>query len=456
MIYQNTIGLDIREDSIAILALKSVYHRSKIVAGMTFSYDAELPVDQKVNLIGEVFSGFLKKNNLRDPDIHVSIPREKVILRSIQMPLAVKENLRTTLSYEIQKYVPLAVNEIYFDYLIYDQDRSNNTLGLILFVVKKSDLDPYVALSDLTGCALSGVQIWPTAISAVLTAHPPEDVDGRIGVVRMNGRTSDVSIYRDSILERNRFLSAQTEKASLADETAKLIEMFDRDLTLETATDAVSWYYVEEGATSDRSNDIGIPKWDIRAMALRDKQLLGAYGLALQGARNEAVGINFLPVEKRKKPNRIGYYILFALTVLTIAAGVSWGASVFIRHRMEVNSLDAQLLQLKSRIAEIENLANEAADMKKQIRTIDMLTRRQVSALQVLETLSVLIPADTWIQELRMKPDGLQLIGISDTASDLLAILEDSPLFKDAVFISTITKDKDGKERFRIGLSFEQ
>ena len=55
-----------------------------------------------------------------------------------------------------------------------------------------------------------------------------------------------------------------------------------------------------------------------------------------------------------------------------------------------------------------------------------------------------------------LKPDGLQLIGTSDTASDLLAILEDAPLFKDAVFISTITKDKEGKEKFRIGLSFEQ
>ena len=44
----------------------------------------------------------------------------------------------------------------------------------------------------------------------------------------------------------------------------------------------------------------------------------------------------------------------------------------------------------------------------------------------------------------------LEIEGQADSASGLITLLEDSPLFNDVAFQSAITKTKEGKERFNI------
>jgi general secretion pathway protein L len=49
----------------------------------------------------------------------------------------------------------------------------------------------------------------------------------------------------------------------------------------------------------------------------------------------------------------------------------------------------------------------------------------------------------------------LKLDGYADSATELLPTLDESPFFREVAFLSTITKGKDGKERFRIGGKIE-
>jgi len=81
--------------------------------------------------------------------------------------------------------------------------------------------------------------------------------------------------------------------------------------------------------------------------------------------------------------------------------------------------------------------------------------RSGASVSDMLRELTQILPETAWVQEFTFFKREIQLEGFADSASELIPLLEMSPLFKDAVFLSTITKDKDGKERFRIGLKME-
>ncbi len=71
--------------------------------------------------------------------------------------------------------------------------------------------------------------------------------------------------------------------------------------------------------------------------------------------------------------------------------------------------------------------------------------------MDILKDLSERIPKSAWVRKLNFSDKGMQVEGHADSASELISLLEASPLFKDVAFLSPITKDRDGKERFRIG-----
>jgi Tfp pilus assembly protein PilN len=76
--------------------------------------------------------------------------------------------------------------------------------------------------------------------------------------------------------------------------------------------------------------------------------------------------------------------------------------------------------------------------------------------LDVMRELTEQIPESAWLREFRLSGDAVTLTGQADSASALIPLLEESPLFTDVKFLTTIRKDRDGKEVFRIGLTLKK
>lgn len=73
---------------------------------------------------------------------------------------------------------------------------------------------------------------------------------------------------------------------------------------------------------------------------------------------------------------------------------------------------------------------------------------------RVLNELSNALPDDTWLEALQLRPEAAILSGQSQSAADLLPILQRSPLFKDVAFDAPIVKDDaTQRETFRIRMS---
>lgn len=117
------------------------------------------------------------------------------------------------------------------------------------------------------------------------------------------------------------------------------------------------------------------------------------------------------------------------------------------------SALDVEQQQLQRRIAERRSSLrlnqNAAAGSAQSL----LAKRKQTtpSSVMVLEAVSRVLPDSTYVTELRIEGDKVQVVGISQDAPSLIRLMEQSPQFSRATFFAPTTRTQsDPGERFHI------
>jgi general secretion pathway protein L len=201
-----------------------------------------------------------------------------------------------------------------------------------------------------------------------------------------------------------------------------------------------------------RQESIQAVQVDLSGTDIPSTDVIPAYGLALKGFRKTATDINLLPPKDRKRASRAGYYAMVLLAGLVVLSGLSWGGSAFLRERLYMKQLDGEIQLLASKVKEIERIKSERNRLEERTVHLNNLFGSGVSVLFVLKELSERIPESAWVNGFTFSEKGVEIEGEAGSASELIPLLEASALLYDATFLSTITRSKEGKDRFRIGL----
>ena len=80
----------------------------------------------------------------------------------------------------------------------------------------------------------------------------------------------------------------------------------------------------------------------------------------------------------------------------------------------------------------------------------------------MLKELTQLLPSTVWIWNLKYDGKEIEVSGYADSASDLISLLDKSPLFEKVEFLAPVTKERQmrpegekEKERFKIKARLE-
>ena len=226
------------------------------------------------------------------------------------------------------------------------------------------------------------------------------------------------------------------------------------DLVL-TGSDAydsfVSEYIPKQSGTHTR---IVNPFKNITANNIPGKvtsSLAVAAGLAMRGLEDQPLMLNFL--SEGKKTRRKKNYLAFTITflVMAIVLSLAWGSGLTYRNGLISSELTGHVQALQPDVRAVKKMSQEIENLNKELLVIEEMVGSQVSKIDLLKELSIRLPADTYLDRLKVTNDKLEIKGQSESPSDLISILEDSFMFENVQFGSSIRKMRKGsKERFTI------
>src|SRR5258708_1609409 len=140
--------------------------------------------------------------------------------------------------------------------------------------------------------------------------------------------------------------------------------------------------------------------------------------------------------------------VLLRRTLLgaSLAAAASVAITTYLASSLDTEQQDLSRQITQRRAALRANQGGSSAET--------LLARRKQtspSSVMVLEAMSHVLPDSTYVTELRIEGDKVQVVGISQDAPSLIRLIEQSPQFSRATFFAPTTRaQNDPGERFHI------
>lgn len=91
-------------------------------------------------------------------EIVLYLPDDKVLSKTLKLPLAAEENLREVLSFEMDRQTPFRSDQVYYDFTVLLRNPRENTLTLELVLVPHKVVDELLA-------GLAGLELYPDRVT---------------------------------------------------------------------------------------------------------------------------------------------------------------------------------------------------------------------------------------------------------------------------------------------------
>ena len=156
--------------------------------------------------------------------------------------------------------------------------------------------------------------------------------------------------------------------------------------------------------------------------------------------------LNFLPPKlqsKRRSFNVKTTLVIGFAVIMLLLAGI--GGQI-LQSTFTLKSLNDQFKKVKGQTGTFEKIDLEFEHMDSYMKILQSIRKENPVKLPVLNELTEIVPRDTWLSDVVLKNDELEIKGISNSASKLIPILENSRYLLDASFNGSIIKQDVGEK----------
>ena len=467
LISDSSFGIDFRKHYLILTLLKKSF--AKIVLA-DYAIHPISPEDQKEDRETEMISlinKFISKNQVNKEKVSVAIPREKVVARFIRLPIATKENLRKVLEYEASRYTPFENGEFYFDYHILKEEKE--WLYLFVLFVKKAEVDYYLALLKKIGIQPVSVQIPSTAALNLFFYNEGTKEDETSVLLNVTEPFFEVDLLKGKEWKESFHLPfPRDEKASRIMNILKRSGQDGHSCSKSTlfvyGLDAEEALLTSLKEADETKGVLTPPLNHIEAAGEISKpyKIYSSIGIPLNGLITPRFNVNLLPFEMRKKVRQIGKPLFIGLTSLALALTLTWGAGAIIRYRSELNSVNEEIKKRRPEVEAVIKLQKQKDECCKELSQLEKIRTGEVSKTAILEELTRILPDTVWIWNFKYNGKEIEISGFADSASNLIPLLDKSPLFEKVEFLAPVTKEKlmrgsemKESERFKIKARIE-
>ncbi len=467
LIFHSNLGIDFRRNHLILTLLQRSFGKLRLVDYRLYPLWAEEQKGMREAQWTSLIASFLSKHQINKNQVCVSIPREKVVVRFLRLPASTKENLRKVLEYEAPKYTPFEKETIYMDFQILSEDKE--WLELIAVFAKESDVTPYLDLIKRMGLQPVTVQIPVVGALNLFFYHQGGKKYARSVLLDLNEPFFELNLLQGANWKGSFHLPLpDSGRADKILDTLKRSgvpeETTSRSTFLIYGLDMAEKMFPDLEAREDVKEVQPPPldRLDVGKDESRPDYIYSSIGLPLKGLVNTQIQLNLLPQEMRKKVREFAKPVFNVLVVLAVLLSLSWGAGIYMRYQKELDDLRTAIKLRKPQAEAVQKLQRQRTQLAREIREFTRITSGEVPKVEILRELTQLLPDTVWIWNFKYSGKEVEISGFADSASDLISLLDKSPLFERVEFLAPVTKERDRriggdkeKERFKIKLRLE-
>jgi general secretion pathway protein L len=178
--------------------------------------------------------------------------------------------------------------------------------------------------------------------------------------------------------------------------------------------------------------------------------VLPALGAALRGLGKVPLGANLLPEAEQGAVSLGGFSLTKLLLAVFLALSLLYAGSALVHKRVLLYQVNGEVARLAPEALKVEKQLEESRALSKQLQTFRRRLDQSPNKLVILKDLTQLIPDHTWLFQMRLSQQNLEMGGMSKSAADLIPLLEKSGWLTKTEFASPIVTDASKLEHFKI------
>lgn len=408
MFFPKSIGLSIHGNDLIISKASQKFLKSSSETTVVKDFLLKEPLE--LQLIPDT-------HNFQAKNIILSWPRDRTIVREIELPGSNIKELKESLSYQLDSFILFPEDEVYYD--IHPSNSAEYGEKVFIFAIKNEELDDILLKLESSNLKPDRVIISP------LSYIPLVD-DGKVAVIEKCEDRYTFNLYVDKILVGT---SLVRNKESLK---SKILENKPSDINfLGCEQDEINDLHGED--------DLNVECWDAGKQSL---------GVALTGLSECLNRFNVLKVKAKMEISE--FAVMGLLSVLALAFVFILPGIFKYKKEQSIQAIDTKLGELHPGVMISSRLKDEIDVVSEINDKISGVIQKNSRRIDLVAALTTAVPDDTWVRQLFIKNDGFEIEGVGLSGAKVLTLLEYSPRFDSVSFTSSVVKDKTGKEKFKI------
>ncbi len=447
----DVLGVETRAEAWSVVHLKGSPFKVKVERFISLSGDG---FEERM----EALSAYVTQRRLRNVRIALGLPRESSLSMVLNIPAPRVDAIEGILSYEMEKHVPFDPSNLCHGFQVLKKE--GRVFSILLAAAREDLVKGIVERFSAAGLAPACVTTWHASLFNALYYSNKLGPEKNVAFIGMNKHALTLDVFSGLIpvysknLARSGEQTEQTEWLSLIERELRRsilgmagpLEKRRLDECILISDDEPSEEFLRH-----ISEEMAMP---VRSQGLAELGLPGtaapALGAALGLLGKGRVRVDISPVSgaPRKRAPRVSS---LTLGIITLVLALGTGGSYLLKDWTTVRGLEEAMAGLRARKAVTQKLVDREKALEAEMGVLKSIDGKgRPGPLSVLQELSMLLPADTWLTGMDYNGDTVSIEGYSARASRLLMILSKSRYMKDFEFAGPVAMAPNGKERFRM------
>ncbi len=478
---EKSLGIDIREESVALTLLGKTFRSIKIIDADFFRTPLlSLDKEWSEKHFLEKINSFLMRTDSWPENLAVSLPRAHYSFQSFELPAPDLISAHSMVKFELERHFSSNIDNLYFGY--HASKIKDSLFHVMSVAVKKETAHYYLEILGRLNLKPSIIDV-PTFSNANLILSQSTEMPPLSAVIDVSPHGIELSLLKNRNIDFSKnapfndpdfkrgFFQMDLDKSyyeSIARGLAKIvIEQLQYALgssrNIDGAESVEMIYLLGAGPyspylaeqiqreTEVSTSRVGIPSEvrDGSNNSFSSAFMATSLGLGLRELKQNEMEANLLSAELRPKSKKHNIKLTIGLATAAIILLVGLFANKIIHQNVTLTNLEKQLTEVKKQAESLQEIDREHDYLGGFVNTLNSIEKQYPSKLPVLAELSKTLSKDTWLTNIKIAKNNMEISGFSRTASKLVPIIENSPYFNKTKFVGTITNRKEG-EKFTI------